>query len=152
MSGAGPLQGTCRTGCREVKHFGRKIGIGLVAISHLDQPRRDRNAAHIVAADRPRRNQPGRLVGIGEDAMLRVVVPNRIFRPARQTQPLGHLRADGVVLISGYGNGRQNTDDGDHDHQLDEGEATLKVAQRRKGRRAHSLCSMGHGRWICKQS
>src|SRR4029079_18007471 len=40
---------------------------------------------------------------------------------------LGHARAHGVVLVRRDGDGSQDADDRDHDHELDQGETSLHV-------------------------
>ena len=50
---------------------------------------------------------------------------NRSLRGVRQIQTFRDFRADGVVLIRRDGDRGQDTDDGNHDHQFDEGEALL---------------------------
>ena len=53
---------------------------------------------------------------------------NRTAVPACGVQHLGEPRADRVVLVSRYGDGRKNADDRDDDHQFDQGEAPLAMA------------------------
>jgi len=43
----------------------------------------------------------------------------------QQRHRLGHLGPDGVVLVGGQRDGREDADDRDHDHQFDKGEALL---------------------------
>src|SRR6185312_365000 len=56
-----------------------------------------------------------RLVVLGDRGLARVGGDDQ-FR---------HLRANGVVLVGWNGDGRQDRDDRDHDHQFDQGEAFL---------------------------
>ena len=43
----------------------------------------------------------------------------------RESLHIGDLRADGVVLIRGQCDRREDADDRDHDHQFDQGKALL---------------------------
>jgi lysyl-tRNA synthetase, class II len=49
---------------------------------------------------------------------------------SRSQHHLGHLCADAVVLVRGQRDRRQNADDRDHDHQLDQGKALLNRLHR----------------------
>ena len=52
---------------------------------------------------------------------------SRTFVAARPTSPFRHAVADHVVLVGGQGHRRQDADDRDDDHQLDERESRLRT-------------------------
>src|SRR5882762_1832994 len=60
-------------------------------------------------------------------ARVRIVLGDRGLETIAQRQAFRHLSADGVILISGNGDGRQYADDRNHDHQFDERETLLHL-------------------------
>src|SRR5262249_12145402 len=103
------------------------LRVRLVAVVRdRDDAVRHGHRAHILAL---------RVVRVGRHTSRRTVRGGRggvreRFRDGRlgsagEAQTFRDLRADQVVLIRGNGDGRQNADDRDDDHQLNEGETLL---------------------------
>src|SRR5258706_8608648 len=87
------------------------VGIGLDLVHVLR-----RSAGHVLAAP---------VIRCGRRAAGLVHLGNRSAACACGQDHLGHLRPDGVVLVRGERHRSQNTDDRNHDHQLDQGKALL---------------------------
>ena len=45
----------------------------------------------------------------------------RVLADSAKFRPFGNAAADGVVLVGGQGDGGQDADNGDDDHQFDQG-------------------------------
>ena len=58
-------------------------------------------------------------------AGLGVEIPDADPRSLHQAQPFGDLGANGLGLICRNRNRRENADDGDHDHQFNQGETAM---------------------------
>jgi hypothetical protein len=61
----------------------------------------------------------------GHRALGLVVLGDRGLADAGRVHQLGHFRANGVVLVRRDGDGGQDADDRNDDHQFDKGEALL---------------------------
>ena len=126
--GAGPLQAVRGRLAGQVEGFVLDRGVGIPAVDDGDEAVGGVHALDVVAGDGLRLRQAGGLVAAGKRAVLGIKIPHRHLGAGGQAQPFRDLGADGVVLVGGDGDGGQDANDGDHDHQLDQGETLVQKA------------------------
>src|SRR5712671_1489996 len=119
--------------CRATFHHNRlqrhdltfELLVCEVAKGHVDCTLNDLDARYIVAYQLVRVGHARCSVIPGQRSLLLTVLLNGPLKFRGKTERLGDLSANGVVLIRRDGDSGEDTDDGDHYHQLDQREARL---------------------------